>query len=81
MWWIINIVGMLLAWHFTDLNSSSSLENIVFPTMVGVFLIGLLIQLVLALGHSNGRDTTADGGGFFGGYGDGDGDCGGGGDC
>lgn len=81
MWWIINIVGMLLSWHFTDLNSSSILENKVFPIMVGGFLIGLVIKLVLALGHSNGRGTNGEDGGFFGSFGDGGGDCGGGGDC
>jgi uncharacterized membrane protein YgcG len=85
MWWIINIVGLGASWHFTDLESESAFQSITSPILIGVFLIGLLIKIVFALGPDSGRGGHGSdgGGGFFGGFGGGgDGGCGGdGGGC
>jgi len=84
MWWIINIVGLFSAWHYTDLQSGSVFQSTICPLLIGVFLIGLLIKVVFALGPDGGRGGHGGDGdsGFFGGFGSGDGGCGGdGGDC
>ncbi|WP_444925530.1 hypothetical protein ACJJIQ_13115 [Microbulbifer sp. ANSA003] len=77
MLWIINIVGLLTSWHFMDLNSDSSFKSEVCPTLLVIFAICLLTDVVCTL--SSGGSGGGRGGGFFGG---GDGGCGGdGGGC
>lgn len=78
MWWIINVAGLIVFWHFTDLKSESVIQSAICPLLVAVFLIGIAIKVVIALGPSSGRGSDG-GGGFFGGFdGGGDGGCSGG---
>lgn len=80
MWWIINIFGLIVSCHLTDLESESAFQSVVSPILIGVFLSGILIKTVLALGADSGRGGHGgDGsGGFFGGVdGSSDGGCGG----
>jgi apolipoprotein N-acyltransferase len=72
VWWMINIFGLLISWYYTDLVSDSTFQSTICPILVGLFLIGFLIKIVLALGPE-----SRDGGGFFDGFGSGDGGCGG----
>ena len=79
MWWIIHIVGLMVSWHFTDIESDSSFQSLVCPFFVVVFLIGLLIKVVFAMGPGSGGGGHG-GGGAGGGYFDGFGGDGGGGE-
>jgi hypothetical protein len=84
MWWLINLFGLLLTWHYMDLESDYTLLNTICPLLVGLFSIGLLLKVALALNTGSGRISHVDGGGggFSGGFGGGDGGCGGdGGGC
>lgn len=85
MWWIIHSVGMALSWYFTDVSSSSGIENSLFPFLFVVFLLGLIFKAAFAIGRYDGRGGRGKGGdvGYFGGFGssssDGGSDGGGGG--
>lgn len=84
MWWLINLFGLLVTWHYTDLESDYTLLNTICPLLVGLFSIGLLIKVALTLNTDSRRISHVDGGGggISGGFGGGDGGCGGdGGGC
>lgn len=78
MWWIINIVGLVGSWYYSSLESESILQNTICPILVAVFLIGIVVKIVLALGPAGGHGGDGGGGGFFSGFDGGDGGCGGG---
>ena len=63
----MTIVGFLGFFYFTDLESSSTFQNMFSPVMVGLFGMLLLIKFVLLLGPESGRGGRGDGGGYFGG--------------
>lgn len=75
MSWVLNIAGLVASWYYTDLESESSVQNMLCPILVTVFLIIILVKFVLLLGPKSGRG--GDDGGSFGGFG-GDGNWGGG---
>jgi hypothetical protein len=81
--WVITLLGLGVSWHYTDLNSESSLYSTFCPIMVAVFLIATVIKLAtLSSGSKGGGFGGGSGGGFWGDGGSGDGGCGGGGgDC
>lgn len=76
--WLIIIIGALVSWHYTDLESSSAFSNTFCPIGFAVFLI-LGVMKLAGLSSSGSSSGTGSGGGFFGGGGfGGDGGCGGG---
>ncbi len=76
MSWIINILGLLASWYFTDIESDSVLQGIICPIFIGVFLISIVVKVVFLLGPDSGRGGSGgDGGGFLGGGDGGDGGC------
>ena len=72
---IVILLGLFTSWHYSDLESESTLYNLVAPIGVFVFLVSLCLWLVLKAGF--GEKT--DGNGFIGSSSDFGGD--GGGDC
>ncbi|WP_296983632.1 MULTISPECIES: hypothetical protein [unclassified Thalassolituus] len=91
MRWIIYIPGLVLAWNYINLSSSSLFEFAVAPAVFGIFSALLAVKLLSAVEASGGAKRHHNGGGYFGGSGDGaggsgcssdgDGSCGGDGGC
>lgn len=80
--WIVNIVGLLAAWYYTDLDATSVMQNAICPVLVALFLMSLLIKFVFFLGPQSGRGGHGGYSGGGGGSSGGDGGCGGdGGGC
>ena len=72
---LIILSGLLSSWHYTDLSSESTLQNVLAPIGVVIFLISFCFWLVLKAGFGS---KTSKNGGFFGGNGGFGGDGGGG---
>lgn len=84
--WLVILLGLASCWHYTDLDSTSTIHSLWAPLGVMLFAIALAIKLVFTLGTGgSGRGDSGGSDGFFGGHDgggfDGGGDCGGGGDC
>ena len=75
---LVNIAGLAISWYYTDLHAESSIQNMLCPILVAVFLMILAVKLAYLFGPEKARGGGSDGG--FGGFGGG-GDGGGGGDC
>ncbi len=70
MSWLLNVLGLLASWHFTELSSDSLFQSVLCPILIGYFLIALLFKLVFSLGLGS-RGEGGDGGGFWDDSGDG----------
>lgn len=69
--WLIRIIGLVVSFYYTDLESKSLIDGVLCPILFAMFLIALALKLVVFLGP--GQGGSGGGGGFFDGFGGGDG--------
>lgn len=78
------LIGLVLSYHFTDVESENAFYSLVCPIGIFIFLCALAIWLVQRFASGLSSNSSGDGGAGIGGSSDhcgGDGgDCGGGGD-
>ncbi|KZN52177.1 hypothetical protein N474_23465 [Pseudoalteromonas luteoviolacea CPMOR-2] len=58
MFWISNILGLAVAWYFTDLQSPSMVEGIICPILIAVFIFSMFRQLYIAAKSSTAAPNT-----------------------
>ncbi len=67
MRWVLTILGLVASWYYTDISSSSILQNTVCLVLVALFSVGLILNIVLSfsLGSASGSNRFGSSTGSF----------------